>query len=391
MRNHRIQTRAVHGVRSEPLLGSVVTPIFQSSTYAYRGDLDGETVRYLRYSNTPSHDLLHRKLANLEGGEAAIATASGMAAISSALLSVLQAGDRLAVQDSLYGGTASFVDHDLPSLGIAVDKFDARRPDQLAEVVKPTTRAIYTEALSNPLVEVPDHEALIAVAKQHGLVTLIDSTFATPINYRPIAHGYDLVLHSCTKYMNGHNDLVAGAVIGSSERVGTVLDRLKHYGGVLDPHACFLLDRGLKTLALRVAYQNKSATRLAQFLEQHPAVAAVHYPGLESHPDHARGKKWFTGFGGVLTIDLEGGAAAAEKLMGEIQLATAAPSLGGVETLVSRPMCTSHAAMDPEERRDLGISDGMVRISVGVEDTDDLIADFEQALKEVASAVPVAV
>jgi cystathionine beta-lyase/cystathionine gamma-synthase len=391
MKKTKIQTVAVHGDHSEPIHGSVVTPIFQSSTYTYRGDLEGETVRYIRYSNTPTHDVLHRKLALLEEGEAALATSSGMAAITSALLSVLEAGDHLLVQDTLYGGTAAFVDRDLPRLGIAADKFDARRPEQLAERVRPTTRAILTEALSNPLVQVPDHDAIVAFAKERELVTLIDSTFATPVNYRPLTHGYDLVLHSCTKYMNGHDDVVAGAAIGSRERVKTVADRLKHYGGSLDPHACFLLDRGLKTLALRVGYQNASATRLASFLEQHPAVATVHYPGLESHPDHARGKRWFTGFGGVLSIDLAGGAAAAGRLMGAFRLAFAAPSLGGVETLASRPMLTSHAALDPDERRRLGISDGLVRISVGIEDTDDLIADFEQALQAVEAAVPVAV
>ncbi len=390
MPKHRPETQVIHAGHTQPIHGAVVTPIFQSSTYAYRGDGDDETLRYIRYSNTPTHEVLNRKLAALEGAESALATASGMAAISAALLSVLKAGDHLLVQDTLYGGTASFVDHDLPRLGIAVSKFDARRPETLAGLLRPATRAIYTEALSNPLVQVPAHDAIVAFAREHGLVSLVDATFATPINFQPIPFGYDLVLHSCTKYLNGHDDIVAGAVIGSAERVAVAADRLKHLGGSLDPHACFLLDRGIKTLALRMAQQNKSARRLAAHFEGHRSVDTVHYPGLASHPDHARGRAWFRGFGGVLSLELQGGATSAARLLAGLRLATAAPSLGGVETLVSRPMLTSHATMAADERRRLGIGDGMVRISVGIEDAGDLIDDFDQALEVVEEeAVPV--
>lgn len=388
MPKHRPETQVIHAGHSEPIRGAVVTPIFQSSTYAYRGDDPGETLRYIRYSNTPSHEVLNRKLAALEEGEAAMVTASGMAAISATLLAVLGAGDHLLIQDTLYGGTAAFVDHDLPRLGIAVSKFDARRPEVLPALLRPTTRAIYTEALSNPLVQVPAHDAIVAFAREHGLVSIVDSTFATPINFQPLPFGYDLVLHSCTKYLNGHDDVVAGAVVGGRERVDAVTGRLKLLGGSLDPHACYLLERGIKTLALRVAQQNRSAARLAAELEGHPAVDAVHYPGLESHPDHQRGSAWFRGFGGVLALELKGGAAAAERFLAGLELALAAPSLGGVETLVSRPMLTSHASMPAAERRRLGIGDGMVRISVGIEDPADLLDDFRQALQSIEAPVP---
>ncbi len=382
MDGKKLRTQVIHAGRGEPIHGAVVTPIFQSGSYGYRGDLPGGRVGYIRYNDTPDEEVLARKLAILEEGEAALATTSGMAAISTALLSVLAAGDHLLVQDSLYGGTASFLDQDLPRLGIAVDRFDGRRPDQLPGLLRPETRAIYTEALSNPLVEIPAHDGIVAFAREHGLVSLIDATFATPVNFKPIPFGYDLVLHSATKYLNGHSDIVAGAVIGSRRHVDTVYKHLKLFGGSLDPHACFLLERGLKTLALRVAYQNESTAKIAAFLEGHPAVETVHYPGLASHPDHERGSSLFRGFGGVVAFDLAGGGAA-ERFLGSLKLATVAPSLGGVETLVSRPMLTSHASVPAAERHRLGILDGTVRLAIGIEDTDDLIADFEAALQAV--------
>lgn len=296
------RTQVIHAGPSEPIRGAVVTPIFQSSTSTPTAAT--ATTRPCATSATrtpPTHEVLHRKLAALEEGEAALATSSGMSAISSALLSVLSAGDHVLFQDTLYGGTAVFADRDLPRLGISVTKFDARRSQDLPGLLRPETRSIYTEALSNPMVQVPAHDAIVAFAKEHGLVSIIDATFATPVNFKPIPFGYDLVCHSATKYLNGHDDVVAGAVIGSEERIAAVLHCLKHFGGSLDPHACFLLERGIKTLALRITQQNENATALAAFLADHPAVAAVHYPGLEDHPDHQRGQAWFAGFGGVLS------------------------------------------------------------------------------------------
>lgn len=387
MHDKKLETQVIHAGHGERIQGAVVTPIFQSATYAYRGDLPDETVRYIRYNNTPDQETLARKLAVLEEAEAAILTSSGMAAISTALLSVLSAGDHLLVQDSLYGGTAAFLDRDLPRLGISVDRFDGRRPEQLPALLRPETRAIYTEALSNPLVRIPAHDAIVAFAREHSLTSLIDATFATPVNFKPIPFGYDLSLHSCTKYLNGHSDIVAGAVVGERQRVAAVAERLLHFGGSLDPHACFLLERGLKTLVLRVERQNRNCEQLAAFLADRPEASEVHYPALESHPDHQRAARWFRGCGGLLAFELAGGAPAAERFLGALSLAIAAPSLGGVETLVSRPMLTSHSAMDPDERRRLGISDGLVRVAVGIEDAGDLIADFEQALAAVGAAI----
>ena len=236
--------------------------------------------------------------------------------------------------------------------------------------------------------QIPAHDAIVAFAREHDLVCLIDATFATPVNFKPIPFGYDLVLHSCTKYLNGHSDIVAGAVVGSSERVAAVAQRLKHFGGSLDPHACFLLERGLKTLVLRVERQSSNSHRLADFLASRPEVSAVHYPALEGHPDHAR-TRWFRGCGGLLAFELAGGASAAERFLGAVRLAIPAPSLGGVETLVTRPALTSHSAMDPEERRRAGITDGLVRVAVGIEHVDDLLADFETALEAAGAAARV--
>ncbi len=380
MRNLDLRTQLIHAGQHHPRIGgAAVTPIFQTATFDFRGDDPDETLRYLRYNNTPNHEELHRKLAILEEADAALVTASGMAAIASTLLAHLSRGDHLVVQDSLYGGTATLVDVELPRMGISVDRFDARRPETLAAVLRPATRAVLTEALSNPLVRVPDHDGILALAREHRLLTLIDATFVTPVNFKPVAAGYDLALHSCTKYLNGHSDLVAGAVVGRHDLVERVATCARSLGGTLDAHACFLLDRGLKTLSLRVGYQNESAQRIATWLEHRTEVTTVHYPGLPSHPDHQRGKQYYTGFGGVLAFDLANGAVAA-ALLRNLRLAIAAPSLGGVETLVSRPMLTSHAGLAPSERLRLGIVDGQVRLAVGIEATDDLIADLEQAL-----------
>jgi len=375
-----LDTLVIHAGQSKPrLAGAVVTPIVQSATFDFSGAHDGEALRYIRYHNTPNHEVLHARLAALENAEAALVVASGMAAIAAGLLSVLSAGDHVLVQDSLYGGTAALVDQDLARLGIDVERFDGRRAEQLEARLRPTTRAIYTEALSNPLVLVADHQAIIAFARQHGLVSMIDATFATPINFQPLDLGYDLALHSATKYLNGHSDIVAGVVAGQRERVAAAGTVMRHLGGALDPHACFLLERGLKTLALRMARHNANALAIARFLARHPAVRAVHHPGLEDHPDHARATRLFRGYGGVLAFDV-GSDEAAARLLDRLRVMVVAPSLGGVETLVSRPKLTSHAGLDPQQRRQLGITDGLVRIAAGVEAPEDLIRDLEQAL-----------
>jgi cystathionine beta-lyase/cystathionine gamma-synthase len=378
----RIETQLVHAGEPRPRIGGAVEmPIFQSATYEYAGEGSYHDVRYLRINNTPSQLALHAKLAALEGAEAALVTASGMAAISTTLLTVLSPGDHLLAQRCLYGGTHDLVTREFVRLGISYDFIDADRPASWPALLRPSTRAIYVEAMTNPLLEVADLEGVVEFARAHGLISLIDNTFATPINYRPLAAGFDLALHSATKYLNGHADIVAGAVAGAAATIERIRHRANHLGGCLDPHAAFLLKRGLKTLALRVRYQNDSALKIAQFLASHPAVARVNYAGLESHPRHARARRLFAGFGGVLSFELKGPAGRADEFASRVTLPIVAPSLGGVQTLLTRPATTSHAGLSREERLDLGIGDGLLRLSVGIEATEDLLEDIRQALR----------
>jgi cystathionine beta-lyase/cystathionine gamma-synthase len=304
-----------------------------------------------------------------------------MAAISTTLLSVLTAGDHLLAQSCLYGGTHDLVTGELARLGIACDFIDADRRDSWAALLQPNTRAIYVEAMTNPLLEVADLEGVVQFAREHHLVSMIDNTFATPVNFRPIEMGFDLSIHSATKYLNGHADIVAGAVAGDAATIERIRHKANHLGGCLDPHAAFLLKRGLKTLALRVRFQNDSTLKIAQFLEAHPAVARVNYAGLESHSRHARARRLFAGFGGVLSFELEGPAGRADEFAQRVRIPAVAPSLGGVQTLLTRPARTSHAGLTREERERLGIRDGLLRLSVGIEATEDLLEDFRQALR----------
>ena len=384
MSNHAkgFDTLAVHAGKERPVVGgSVVTPVYQSATFDYAGETSYHDLRYIRLNNTPNHRVVQAKLAALEGAEAALVTASGMAAISASILTALGEGGHLIAQDGLYGGTHDFVVKDLPELGMSYTLVPGDDPGAWESALRPTTRALYLESLSNPLLQIPELEAAVEFARAHGLLTLIDNTFPSPFNYRPVERGFDLSLHSGTKYLNGHSDIVAGAVIGRAELVDRVRRKLNHLGGALDPHACFLLHRGMKTLAVRMRHQNASALALARFLADHEAVAHVNHPGLESHPHHARAAKLFDGTSGMLSFELAGGEHAARRFIERTELAISAPSLGGVETLVTIPATTSHLGMDPKERRGLGISDGLVRVSVGLEATEDLIADFRNALK----------
>jgi len=357
-------------------------PIFQSSTFEYRGERDYHALRYIRLNNTPNHVALHGKLAAIEDAEAALVTASGMAAVSTTLLTLLGAGDHLIAQDCLYGGTHDLLLGEFPRLGITHDFIDGGAPNSWSRALKPTTKAIYVETISNPLLRVSDLAAVVAFARAHGLVSIIDNTFASPVNFRPAPLGFDLSIHSGTKYLNGHSDIVAGAVIGRAALIERINRSLGHLGGALDPHACFLLHRGMKTLAVRMRHQNSSALELARLLERHPQVAVVNYPGLETHPDHPRARELFNGFGGMLSFELAGGVGAAETFINAVKLPISAPSLGGVESLVTRPATTSHAGMSPEDRERIGIRDGLIRFSVGLEATEDLAADLEQALEQ---------
>jgi cystathionine beta-lyase/cystathionine gamma-synthase len=376
--NQSIDTQLVH-TGERRIEGAISLPVFQTAMYIY-GDGSNDELRYIRYSNSVNHEVVSAKLAALEGADAALVTASGMAAISTALLTVLKPGDHLLAQKDLYGGTYGLVTRELPRLGIEVDLVDADAPETWEAALRPSTRAFYVESITNPLMRVCDLEAVADFARAHGLVSLIDNTFTTPLNFRPVAIGFDLALHSATKYLNGHSDLVAGAVVGRGDLVEQIHNKIKVLGGSLDPHTCSQLHRGMKTLALRVRHQNESALRLARFLEAHEQVAYVNYPGLASHPQHARAERLFEGFGGMISFEPQGGLEAAEHLFQALRLPLIAPSLGGVESLVTRPAITSHAGLTPEERAEAGITDALIRFSVGIEGTDDLIADFDQAL-----------
>jgi len=299
MAKRHIETEAVHAGEPTPRIGgAVVAPIFQSAMYVDDGDSDYHDIRYIRLNNTPNHEAVAAKLAALEGADAALVTASGMAAITTALLSVLSSGDHVLVQNCLYGGTHGFVTQDLSRLGIEHDVIDACDPSSWDAKLRESTRAVYVETITNPLMQVGELDEVAAFAKRHGLVSLIDNTFASPVNFRPIEHGYDISLHSCTKYLNGHSDIVAGAIVGSSALLLEAKRRLDHFGGSLDPHACFLLHRGMKTLALRVERQNETAGELARFLHGHDGVRRVHYPGLPDHPGHTRARTLLDGMGG---------------------------------------------------------------------------------------------
>lgn len=377
-----LETKLIHAGEPEPLIsGAVSMPIFQSSTFEYTGQTSYHDLKYIRLNNTPNHIALHQKLASLENAEAALVTASGMAAISTTLLTVLSSGDHLLVQDCLYGGTHDLITRDFAPFGISFDFIDGDDPDSWKNQLRPNTKAIYFETITNPLLQVADLKAVVEFAETHGLVSMIDNTFSSPINFRPPEWGFDLSLHSCTKYLNGHSDIVAGAVIGRADLIEKIRHKLNHLGGSLDPHACFLLHRGMKTLAVRVKYQNGSALKIAKFLEDHPAIEKVNYPGLESHPGHQRARELFDGFSGMLSFELKNGIEAAERFIQNTTLPIIAPSLGGIETLITRPATTSHSGLSPNDRQRLGISEGLIRVSVGIEATEDIIEDFKQALE----------
>jgi cystathionine beta-lyase/cystathionine gamma-synthase len=371
-------TRAVHaGAVSSEAGAPVVTPIHQTATFFTEAVPTGE-VLYTRYGTNPNHVALAEKLSALEGAEAAVVLASGNAACALSLLSCTGAGGHVVAQRELYGGTLRILTREMPRLGVAVTFLPGG--EGWAEAVRAETRVLLMEVPVNPTLSVPDMHEAARVAQAAGIPLIVDATFATPINFRPLEHGADLVFHSATKYLGGHSDLTAGVVCGSARRVAEVRELLKSFGPVLDPHAVWLLERGVKTLAVRIARHNENGLAVARWLEQHPAVDRVFYPGLESHPDHDRARALFSGFGGVVSMMVRGGDDAALRFTQRLRLMCVAPSLGGVETLVSIPRFTSHASLSTEERHAIGIGDGFVRLALGIEDSADLIADLEQAL-----------
>lgn len=382
---NKLETKLIHAGEPRPrVYGAVSMPIFQSANFEYAGETDYNDLKYIRLNNTPNHVVLHQKLAALENAEAALVTASGMAAISTALFTVLEQGDHLLVQDTLYGGTHGLITEDFRHFGIAFDFINGNDPGSWEGKLRHNTRAMYVETMTNPLLQVADLKAVVEFSRKHHLISMIDNTFASPINFRPAEWGFDLSLHSCTKYLNGHSDIVGGAVLGRADLVERITHKLNHFGGSLDPHACYLLHRGLKTLALRVKYQNESALKIAQYLYEHPQVTRVNYPGLETHPFYNIARELFDGFSGMMSFELKGGREEAERFMQAVTIPIIAPSLGGVETLLTRPAVTSHAGLAPEERNSLGITDGLIRMSVGIEATEEIIEDFGQAFRQVS-------
>lgn len=381
-----MSTLAIHG---RPRRGAdwtpAVSPIYQSATFRNPVGSD-EEVLYTRYGNNPNQLELGRKYALLEGAERAIFVASGMAATALAHLAVLRPGDRLLASKLIYGGTRVLFDQEFTRLGIEVSYIDPDLKRAWRKALTKNTRAIFVEALTNPTMRVVDVPALAKLTRSEGLALLVDSTFASPINFRPLEHGADIVITSATKYLNGHSDIIAGAVAGTASVIDEVTRLMRMWGPAIDPHAAWLTERGMKTLALRVQRANANALAVAKWASQRGEFAAVHHPGLTSHPDHALAGKLFDGYGGLVGLVLHGGAPAAQRFVARLRVITHAPSLAGVESLISEPRLTSHKALSSEERAAQGVPDGFLRLSCGCEDADDLIADLTTALEAVRAA-----
>jgi len=388
---HRQETKAVRGGTDlSKKNGPLATPIYQTSTFEVTDN--EQQVRatstdkfYTRYGN-PTNTVAEAAIAELEGADRALLFASGMSAITTSVLSLVKTGDHVVAQRDIYGGAIKFFSRWLPKFGVETTFVDTTDYDQHARAIQPNTKLLYLESPTNPTVRVVDLKKVVALAKPHGIITLIDGTFATPINQKPIDFGIDLVMHSGTKYFGGHSDLICGVVAGRQELIQKIHETRTTLGGTMDPHAAWLLLRGIKTLAVRVQRQNESALRVAQFLAQHPKVRRVNYPFLEGHAQRALAMEQMRGGGGVVSFEVEGSGEDACRVAEALDLFTLAPSLGGVDSLVSIPVLTSHAMISPEHRRKMGVTEQLIRLSVGIESVDDLIADLEQALSVVKPA-----
>jgi cystathionine beta-lyase/cystathionine gamma-synthase len=374
-------TIAVHGGRDHRGAGSpVAQPLLQSVNYVQEfGTSEG--LIYTRYGNTPNEEVVQKRIAMLEGAEAALVLSSGMGATACALLALLRPGDHLVSSAWIYGGTRRLFTDEFVTMGIEVTYVDPDERRVWRSSIRKNTRAIFVESPVNPTSRVLDIAQIATMAKAQGVALVVDSTLASPINCRPISHGADVVIHSATKYLNGHHDILCGVVAGTASYIDEVRKKMAVWGQAPDPFACWLLERGLKTLDVRVRRCNENAIRVAEWCATRPEISKVHYVGLPTHQDHDLAKRMLDGFGGLLAIELAGGAAAADSFVRNVSLITYAASLGGVDTLVIEPRYSSHAHMTSEERAAIGIPDGFLRLSIGIEDAEDIIADIEQALQ----------
>jgi len=363
-------------LKDEQFKGAV-SPLYMSTSYAYE---DVEVKRYPRYFNTPNQQALAQKMAALEHGEAALIFGSGMAAVSTSLFAFLQNGDHVVLQKTLYGGTSNLVVEEFEKFGIKYSFAKDLSAEAFEHEILENTKVIYIETPSNPLLTVTDIEAVAKLAKERRLVSMIDNTFASPVNQNPIDFGIDVVIHSATKYMGGHSDILAGAVISSEEKIDRIFQLAKNFGGSLSDYTVWLLERSLKTMGLRVKAQNENAQKLAEYLEKNELVKKVYYPGLASHDGHELAKKQMHGFGGMMSFELKD--LDSQAFMKYLKLIKPSMSLAGVESTILSPAKTSHALLTPEDRAAQGISDKLMRFSVGIEEAEDLIADIEQALEE---------
>lgn len=386
-----INTRAVHAGREANPTRAVAPPIFQTAVFELEDAAAGArfaqatapTEYYTRWGN-PTTRQAEEVLAALEGGERALLLSSGMAAIATAVLACLRSGDHLVAGRSLYAATMELFQNTLPQLGIEVTFVSPTDPENFRRAIRSNTRLLYVETPSNPRLDLTDLEAVARIAREHGLFTLADNTFATPYNQQPLRLGIDAVVHSATKYLGGHHDLTAGAIIGSAPFIERCWRQAKIFGPTLSPFEAWLLIRGVKTFGLRLERQNTNAQRIAEFLESHPQVARVFYPGLPSHPQHELARRQMRGFGGMIAFEVKGGRDAGRRLVESVRLITLAVSLGGVTSLIQHPASMSHGPIPEEERQATGITEGLIRLSVGIEDVEDLIEDLDRALSQIA-------
>ncbi len=377
-----LDTKCVHsGNYVDPDVGGVNTPIYWSTSFIFPNQ-KGE-LQYPRYFNIPTQRAVADKIRALEGGDWGLVFSSGLAAVNAVFAAVLRSGDHAVFQSGLYGGTQHLVQTILTRFGVAHDIVDGGVAADFQAAIKPNTRLIFVESPTNPLLNVIDLAEIAGIGRKAGVLTVIDNTFATPINQNPIVFGFDIVMHSGTKYLNGHSDICCGALVGRGDLFQRILAAAQDLGGNLDPTACYLLERGLKTLGLRVARQNQNAQAIAEYLAGNPAVNRVYYPGLPNHPGHKIAAKQMRGFGGMLSFELDCDSEGARRFAGNLNLIKTAVSLGGVESLLCFPCETSHSKVSAEQRRKQGISDTLVRLSVGIENIEDLIADIDNALSKI--------